>query len=475
MVHHKAISCLNALPSNSFKAPRNSLGSSGKAVTKKPASSQLARGVPIKQRQIKPNHDTESEDETKVVTKAKKEDLAGTSTTTTSVKAKLEKKTKNTRLLKKPINNKRKKPAEAEEGEVVDEEDDESGATTRTVSSFGSSSSSTNSNDDDEEEDNTMATIDALPRLTRSQHRLILGDTPPGAQLQTATANPPSVPFTSHTAVAPVQMEVEEQEVAAASVVVEKDTDMSALIDSSDTKVPANNQVNDLPPISPAAPNPPIPPLSPTCTSPAPPLLSSPAAPSGPCSSSLPPLVPSATSPGCLSDASTVAMTGGDSFIQHLLHPSPFSSASASQSSDVDGPATTATTATIFGSAHQIFSPQFEGRGAIAEEAEDGESSRSDGDSSLSSSGPIQEEEAPTQPLTPTSAAATTQRGRASTPRGGRRGAGGAGVRPGRNRASTSNVDAGNEETESTQSLPASSSVTGTAVRQQRIGRMVFF
>nr|CDS27906.1 AT rich interactive domain containing protein [Hymenolepis microstoma] len=41
------------------------------------------------------------------------------------------------------------------------------------------------------------ATRDILPRLTRSQHKLILGDNPPGAKLLTATANPSSQPSTS--------------------------------------------------------------------------------------------------------------------------------------------------------------------------------------------------------------------------------------------------------------------------------------
>ncbi|KAL5108224.1 AT-rich interactive domain-containing protein 4A [Taenia crassiceps] len=51
--------------------------------------------------------------------------------------------------------------------------------------------SSSSEDEEDRGKDNIMATSDVLPRLTRSQHRLILGDTPPGAQLLTATANPP--------------------------------------------------------------------------------------------------------------------------------------------------------------------------------------------------------------------------------------------------------------------------------------------
>lgn len=47
------------------------------------------------------------------------------------------------------------------------------------------------------------ASSDALPRLTRSQHRLLLGDTPPGAQLQTAA-----------TTQAPALEKAEEEEVA---------------------------------------------------------------------------------------------------------------------------------------------------------------------------------------------------------------------------------------------------------------------
>ncbi|VDM16700.1 unnamed protein product [Hydatigera taeniaeformis] len=50
--------------------------------------------------------------------------------------------------------------------------------------------SSSSEGEDDRGKDLLMATNDVLPRLTRSQHRLILGDTPPGAQLLTATANP---------------------------------------------------------------------------------------------------------------------------------------------------------------------------------------------------------------------------------------------------------------------------------------------
>lgn len=48
-----------------------------------------------------------------------------------------------------------------------------------------------NGEHDSDEEDLPSATRDILPRLTRSQHKLILGDNPPGAQLLTATANPP--------------------------------------------------------------------------------------------------------------------------------------------------------------------------------------------------------------------------------------------------------------------------------------------
>ncbi|KAM7543109.1 hypothetical protein Aperf_G00000018446 [Anoplocephala perfoliata] len=54
-----------------------------------------------------------------------------------------------------------------------------------------------NGENDSDEEDLPSATRDILPRLTRSQHKLILGDNPPGAQLLTATANPlpqPSAP-----------------------------------------------------------------------------------------------------------------------------------------------------------------------------------------------------------------------------------------------------------------------------------------
>ncbi|VDN96816.1 unnamed protein product [Rodentolepis nana] len=51
--------------------------------------------------------------------------------------------------------------------------------------------------EDDSGSELPSATRDILPRLTRSQHKLILGDNPPGAKLLTATANPSSQPSTS--------------------------------------------------------------------------------------------------------------------------------------------------------------------------------------------------------------------------------------------------------------------------------------
>lgn len=62
-----------------------------------------------------------------------------------------------------------------------------------------------------------MATSDVLPRLTRSQHRLILGDTPPGAQLLTATANPPVVVKKEEEATEAAEMKEQDREVIAAS------------------------------------------------------------------------------------------------------------------------------------------------------------------------------------------------------------------------------------------------------------------
>ncbi|VDL62103.1 unnamed protein product [Hymenolepis diminuta] len=50
---------------------------------------------------------------------------------------------------------------------------------------------------EDSESELPSAARDILPRLTRSQHKLILGDNPPGAKLLTATANPPSQPSIS--------------------------------------------------------------------------------------------------------------------------------------------------------------------------------------------------------------------------------------------------------------------------------------
>ncbi|VDK22081.1 unnamed protein product [Taenia asiatica] len=71
--------------------------------------------------------------------------------------------------------------------------------------------------EDDREKDNLMATSDVLPRLTRSQHRLILGDTPPGAQLLTATANPPSAVKKAEDPTESAELNERDREVIAAS------------------------------------------------------------------------------------------------------------------------------------------------------------------------------------------------------------------------------------------------------------------
>ena len=82
-----------------------------------------------------------------------------------------------------------------------------------------SGSSSSDEESEEDVDDDIMATSDMLPRLTRSQHRLILGDTPPGAQLLTATANPPVM--------AVKKEEVAEEQSYQARGVEEKDLDES--------------------------------------------------------------------------------------------------------------------------------------------------------------------------------------------------------------------------------------------------------
>ncbi|KAL5968489.1 AT-rich interactive domain-containing protein 4A, partial [Taenia solium] len=84
--------------------------------------------------------------------------------------------------------------------------------------------------EDDREKDNLMATSDVLPRLTRSQHRLILGDTPPGAQLLTATANPPSAVKKAEPTEATEVKERDREVIAASTKKPEKEKKVSASV-----------------------------------------------------------------------------------------------------------------------------------------------------------------------------------------------------------------------------------------------------
>nr|CDS19690.1 AT rich interactive domain containing protein [Echinococcus granulosus] len=78
--------------------------------------------------------------------------------------------------------------------------------------------SSSSEDGDDGDKVNLVAASDVLPRLTRSQHRLILGDTPPGAQLLTATANPPAAVKKEEENAEVTELKERGKEVAAASM-----------------------------------------------------------------------------------------------------------------------------------------------------------------------------------------------------------------------------------------------------------------
>ncbi|KAM3173092.1 hypothetical protein ACTXT7_013172 [Hymenolepis weldensis] len=189
----------------SSKGP--SVAPSGKmsSLSKLPASS-TSRRIPstLKKSIMKPKPDANtSEDETpeskkrpaqtqRQVSKSalKKEETA-------TVKKDKEESTSTKKSVKKPPTKKddpkKSQDSSAATSSVSTDEDNEG-----TVSEHSLS--------EDSENELPSAARDILPRLTRSQHKLILGDNPPGAKLLTATANPPSQLSISapHTPPAPI-------------------------------------------------------------------------------------------------------------------------------------------------------------------------------------------------------------------------------------------------------------------------------